>query len=518
MGKNGGVPGPAVPQSPAMKLLAQPRPPKWPFFLGDAALLAVASAVGYFQPAPLSNIALSIVFGCVALGAVLAGVPFLTDFIASQREAEAQLLANLAAENHKLAHSAEILVGTTGQLKSAHEAATRAVHTAEALPYRMQEKLGEFTAQLQESEDEEKAAMAKELEALRETEGERLSAMADKIRTATKDFLTLEKETRPALEAAVKQSREIEKAITAATAQAQAALAQAEAKFKAAVDTAAASARHATESAAGVEAKLGARIVELQTLEREGDAALVRRIEQLKAAAKTLESISPPRARRETDRPVPARAAERGHPDEGAPVSGAAAVDLSPPVPPITQLSAFPRAKPELTPSAADEPVAVVSSVATEAVAKAPAVDPPPVVDPPPKREPRRKATARNVGETVLPGFADQQVIYDEASVPAASVPAKTSDGTTRLLVTAYIGIGNRVFLRGEGPGLSREKGVPMEFISIGKWAWQTADATAPVKVQLYKNDEIKAQGDEIELPPGHHVETTPLFHEPDPF
>jgi len=500
-----------------MKLLAQPRPPKWPFLLGDAALLAVASAIGYFQPSPLSNTALSIVFGCVALGAVLAGIPFLTDFIASQRQAEAELLAKLEAENHKLAHSADILVSTSGQLKSAHEAATRTVHTAEALPYRMQEKIGEFTAQLQETEDEEKAAMEKELEALRETEGDRLSGMADKIRAATKDFLILEKETRPALEAAIKQSREIEKTLAAATTQSQAALAHAETRIKAAVDAAAASARHASNAAADVEAKLGSRIAELQTLERELDAALGRRLDQLKAAAKNLESAPTPRARRDADKPAAAKPTETAPSGEAAPEAAAAVLESPHPVPPITQLTAFPRSKAEPA-TRPDEPVAVVSSVSTDSAAKAAVVEPPPAVDTPPKREPRRKASARNVGESVLPGFADQQVVYDEAPAATASAPAKTSDGTTRLLVTAYIGIGNRVFLRGDGPGLSREKGVPMEFISIGKWSWQTAEADVPVKIQLYKNDTIKALGDEILLPPGHHVETSPVFHEPDPF
>ena len=54
----------------------------------------------------------------------------------------------------------------------------------------------------------------------------------------------------------------------------------------------------------------------------------------------------------------------------------------------------------------------------------------------------------------MLPGFAEPEVVYD-AEPAAHSAPAKTSDGTTRLLVTAYIGIGNKVFVRGEGPGLS---------------------------------------------------------------
>ena len=88
-----------------------------------------------------------------------------------------------------------------------------------------------------------------------------------------------------------------------------------------------------------------------------------------------------------------------------------------------------------------------------------------------------------------------------------------TSDGATRLVVTAYIGIGNRLFIRGEGPGLSWEKGVPLQFVSIGKWRWETNDAFAPVRFKLYKNDDLEctALGAQS-LDPGHQQEVTAAF------
>ena len=50
--------------------------------------------------------------------------------------------------------------------------------------------------------------------------------------------------------------------------------------------------------------------------------------------------------------------------------------------------------------------------------------------------------------------------------------PKKSSTGTTSVVANVMIGIGNKPFLRGEGPGLSWDEGVPMNFIEIGKWAW----------------------------------------------
>ena len=80
-------------------------------------------------------------------------------------------------------------------------------------------------------------------------------------------------------------------------------------------------------------------------------------------------------------------------------------------------------------------------------------------------------------------------------------------------MVTAYVGIGNRLFVRGDGPGLNQDKGVPLQFVSIGKWRWETADATTPIRIKLFKNDQIECSAlGEIALEPGHQAEVTANF------
>jgi hypothetical protein len=97
--------------------------------------------------------------------------------------------------------------------------------------------------------------------------------------------------------------------------------------------------------------------------------------------------------------------------------------------------------------------------------------------------------------------------------VESAPVAAVSADGATRLLVTAYIGIGNKLFVRGDGPGLSWDEGVPLQFVSIGKWRWETADATVPVHAKLYKNDEIVcASLGKLTIDPGQQAEVTAAF------
>jgi len=54
---------------------------------------------------------------------------------------------------------------------------------------------------------------------------------------------------------------------------------------------------------------------------------------------------------------------------------------------------------------------------------------------------------------------------------------------------------------------------VPLQFVSIGKWRWETADATAPISVKLYKNDQQPcAAPAEVTLQPGHQHEVSADF------
>lgn len=106
--------------------------------------------------------------------------------------------------------------------------------------------------------------------------------------------------------------------------------------------------------------------------------------------------------------------------------------------------------------------------------------------------------------------FAD---VASDTSATEPPVRSLSSDGLTRLIVTAYIGIGNKLYLRGEGPSLSWEKGTPLEFVSIGKWRWESSEATAPIAVKLFKNDQAEciAAGTVI-LEPGHQHEVQATF------
>jgi hypothetical protein len=190
------------------------------------------------------------------------------------------------------------------------------------------------------------------------------------------------------------------------------------------------------------------------------------------------------------------------------------------PVPPVVpELPPVPVAKiVEIKPAVAFdsnspfETPAPFAAMAPESAATepAPAPVPAPEAAPAPRKRSPRKPPAP------APAPADLPLDVPAQEAPAATEapePAVSADGATRLVVTAYIGIGNRLFIRGEGPGLSWEKGVPLSFVSIGKWRWETNDATLPVRFKLYKNDEVECTAlGESSVGPGAQVDLTASF------
>jgi len=154
---------------------------------------------------------------------------------------------------------------------------------------------------------------------------------------------------------------------------------------------------------------------------------------------------------------------------------------------------------PEEPPPQPKEPSEPVSELALDNAA--PAKDPAPEAEAAPvprKRSPRKpkSETASGKKESASPLPSPTPPVETEANgevqEKAEEPPAiqTAADGGTRLNVTAYIGIGNRLFIRGEGGGLSWDHGVPLQFVSIGKWRWEVANPDGPVRFKLYKNDD----------------------------
>lgn len=88
----------------------------------------------------------------------------------------------------------------------------------------------------------------------------------------------------------------------------------------------------------------------------------------------------------------------------------------------------------------------------------------------------------------------------------------KDKNGTTTVVANVMIGIGNKPYLRGEGPGLNWDEGVSMNFLEIGKWAWSPPKKNASLTVQVYRNDKDPDKSGKVEVKPGQKLEITPEF------
>lgn len=79
---------------------------------------------------------------------------------------------------------------------------------------------------------------------------------------------------------------------------------------------------------------------------------------------------------------------------------------------------------------------------------------------------------------------------------PVAPMAAATVS-TTAILARIDVGFGNLLYIRGEGPGLSWDHGVPMECASSDTWTWSTTAASRPFAYKVLINDEQWSAGDD---------------------
>jgi len=436
-----------------MNLEPAPRLPKWIFFAIDAGLLTAAFIIVYFNDknpyAPLPFIS---AVACVALAAIIGVIPFLVDYAADSAEYVQQERERTSEQVQRLHAASESLARAAAQIKAVEEAVHKTAHAAENLPYRMQEKLAEFNAALAEKEESDHESLEAELAELRAVNSDQLKSVAEKIHQTATELTGLEAASR---------------------------------KHLAAAEATATKVQHAANDAAGkFEARLAAALATL-------DANFSRLHSQ---------EVSSPAVT-----PVPAVVAPTPLPEAKVPTAAA-------PLPLV-------------------ESVSVINATIPPGPAALAAPEEPKAKKPRLPRKPKPEDTLAAMSEPAVSqhdqeedAFSGGFALGDESAAertpsrpvevfrPVREDTASSSDGATRLLATAYIGIGNKLFIRGEGPGLSWDKGVPMQFVSIGKWGWATNDATAPVRCELYKNDETAALTGEVVLDPGKHVEITALF------
>ena len=82
----------------------------------------------------------------------------------------------------------------------------------------------------------------------------------------------------------------------------------------------------------------------------------------------------------------------------------------------------------------------------------------------------------------------------------------------TRISARIDIGFGNILYLRGDGPGLSWEHGVPMECNMASVWSWTTTKTAKAFTYKVLVNDVSWSVGEDYTAHAGQNNRVNPEF------
>jgi hypothetical protein len=74
------------------------------------------------------------------------------------------------------------------------------------------------------------------------------------------------------------------------------------------------------------------------------------------------------------------------------------------------------------------------------------------------------------------------------------------------------VGFGNALFIRGQGQGLSWDKGLPLECVDETTWVWSTRNEHDKLVFKLLINDQTWAKGGDLVVAAGGRIEVNPAF------
>ncbi len=125
-----------------------------------------------------------------------------------------------------------------------------------------------------------------------------------------------------------------------------------------------------------------------------------------------------------------------------------------------------------------------------------------------PALSPAKKAPAKATKAEKVPS--------KKATAAPVTAPAVKSQPTpalvTKIAAKIDIGFGNTLYIRGEGPGLSWEKGIPLDCVADDLWSITLAETARPVVFKFLVNDLTWSVGDDYLAQPGSVTELIPAF------
>ena len=124
------------------------------------------------------------------------------------------------------------------------------------------------------------------------------------------------------------------------------------------------------------------------------------------------------------------------------------------------------------------------------------------------KKAPTKKAAKKIPAKKAAKKVAAKKALAKKPAKKAA--PKKVVK--TSVIARVDVGFGNSLYIRGEGAGLSWDKGVVLENISPYEWSFSSTTAKGDVTFKFLINDELWAEGENITVAKGGTSISSPIF------
>jgi len=120
------------------------------------------------------------------------------------------------------------------------------------------------------------------------------------------------------------------------------------------------------------------------------------------------------------------------------------------------------------------------------------------------KKAPVKKASTPNKPAT-------KKAPVKKAAAPKKAAPKKAASQTS-IIARVDVGFGNTLYVRGEGAGLSWEKGTALKNITPYEWGFASKKGSGPVTFKFLINDILWAEGEDLTVAAGGKSVSSPTF------
>ena len=121
----------------------------------------------------------------------------------------------------------------------------------------------------------------------------------------------------------------------------------------------------------------------------------------------------------------------------------------------------------------------------------------------------KKKAPVKKASTPKKP--ATKKAPVKKAAAPKKAAPKKAASQTS-IIASVDVGFGNTLYVRGEGAGLSWEKGTALKNITPYEWGFASKKGSGPVTFKFLINDILWAEGEDLTVAAGGKSVSSPTF------